>query len=102
MANEPGFPERADDGCTWCGTVLLIFNKDGSVDESASNAQQQVHQTKACVANPSSEYAEYVNKPVRSKGLSESEISELVEKRIAAIFAERDAATPPETDAPIG
>ncbi len=53
------FPAREEDGCTHCGTVLVILDKHGALDVQASEAAQQAHHAKACLANPASEYTEY-------------------------------------------
>lgn len=52
------FPERESDGCTHCGTVLSVFNNDGSPDVAASEAAQAAHAANAsCPATPTTIFA---------------------------------------------
>lgn len=47
------FPEREDDGCTYCGMVLSVTNRDGSFNVEASEAAQRAHQNNTgCQATP--------------------------------------------------
>jgi len=117
MSDKPEFPEREKDGCTWCGTVLSVYNNDGSLNTGASQAAQAHHADNmvSCPATPTripdkertvdkgtgSLVGEYVNKVASSKGLSDSEkealgeaIAEQVETQVAALFAIHDAPTP--------
>lgn len=47
------FPAREDDGCTHCGAILVVTNKDGSFNASGSEDAQRAHMNNTgCVATP--------------------------------------------------
>lgn len=59
------FPDRADDGCTHCGAILTVFDRNGDVDVAGCEAAQQRHAANAsCVATPNTnpDQAREVNK----------------------------------------
>lgn len=47
------FPAREEDGCTHCGAILIVTNRDGSFNPSGSEDAQRAHMNNTgCAATP--------------------------------------------------